>query len=43
MKDFSPEVVWRDVDSIVSYALNTKKHPEDQIDKIATSISELGL
>ncbi len=42
MKEFSPEVVWRDIDTIINYALNTKVHPEDQIDKIATSISELG-
>ncbi len=43
MKDFSPEVVWRDLDSITPYQLNSKKHPPEQIDKIAASIAEFGV
>ena len=43
MKDFSPEVIWRDLDEITPYALNNKKHPQEQVDKIAASIVEFGV
>lgn len=39
---FKPEVEWRGVESITPYVKNTKKHPTEQIDKIAGSIAEFG-
>jgi ParB-like chromosome segregation protein Spo0J len=42
MKNLRPEIVWRDIDSIVPYEHNTKFHPESQVGKIADSIDQLG-
>lgn len=36
------EVVYLPVDDLVPYERNSKKHPDDQIEQIATSISEFG-
>jgi len=35
-----PEVKMMHPDSLIHYSLNNKKHPQDQIDKIANSIKE---
>lgn len=43
MKQFSPEIVWRDIDTITPYHQNTKKHPDSQVEKIASSMSEFGV
>lgn len=36
------EVIYLPVDELVPYERNSKKHPDDQIEQIATSISEFG-
>ena len=38
--EFKPEIVWRSPDSLTPYFRNAKKHPTEQIDKIASSIAE---
>ena len=43
MKQYNPEVVWRDIDAIIAYELNAKKHPDSQVDKIASSMAEFGV
>lgn len=42
MKNLSPTVTWRDIDSITPYALNNKTHPESQVKRIASSIERYG-
>lgn len=42
VKQFQPEVQWLPVEKIVPYALNNKKHPQRQIDSIASSIAQFG-
>ncbi len=41
-RDYAPEIVLRDIDTITPYVHNNKKHPEEQIAKIAASIEEFG-
>lgn len=41
-KDFAADVEWRSPDALTPYVLNTKRHPTEQIDKIAASIAEFG-
>ncbi len=36
------DIEWKNIDSIVPYERNAKKHPKSQIEKIAKSISEYG-
>lgn len=43
MKKFSPKVEMWDVDKILPYVNNNKKHPESQIAKIASSMTEFGM
>lgn len=40
--EFRIGVEWRDVTSITPYIQNTKKHPTEQIDRLAGSIAEFG-
>ena len=37
------QVVYKNIDEIVPYVNNTKKHPQSQIDKIKASIKEFGM
>lgn len=39
---YKAEIEWRDISKISEYSMNAKKHPDSQISKIATSISEFG-
>lgn len=39
---FSPKVVYLDPAELTPYSRNTKKHPEDQINKIAAQIASAG-
>lgn len=39
---FSPEVTWVPTERVVPYVHNNKKHPPEQIDKIAGAIAEYG-
>lgn len=41
-KDYSAKVEWWDIARVLPYATNAKKHPEDQVAKIAASIAEFG-
>lgn len=43
MKKFSPKVEMWDLDKILPYVNNNKKHPESQIAKIASSMTEFGM
>lgn len=43
MKKFSPKVEMWDLDKILPYPTNNKKHPETQIAKIAASMLEFGM
>lgn len=43
MKEFAPDVEWWDIGEITPYVLNSKKHPDEQVSKIASSISEFGI
>lgn len=43
MKKFSPKVEMWDLDKILPYVNNNKKHPESQIAKIASSMIEFGM
>lgn len=43
MKNLKPEIIWREIDSIRPYEHNNKKHPSDQIERIAQSIKAFGL
>jgi DNA modification methylase len=42
MRDYRSDIVWCDISSIIPYINNTKKHPKEQIAKIAGSIAEFG-
>lgn len=42
VKNYSAEIEWRDINTVIPYSLNTKKHPEEQVTKIASSIAEFG-
>jgi DNA modification methylase len=42
MRDYHPDIVWKDINSVIPYVNNTKKHPSEQVDKIAGSIAEFG-
>lgn len=42
MKKFSPKVEMWDIDKILPYPTNNKKHPETQVAKIAASMLEFG-
>lgn len=39
---YKAELEWRDIESITPYVNNIKKHPTEQIDKIAGAIAEFG-
>ena len=41
-REFSPDVVWRDPNTVTPYVGNAKTHPSEQVDKIASSIAEFG-
>lgn len=43
MKKFSPKVEMWDLDKILPYPTNNKRHPETQIAKIAASMLEFGM
>jgi DNA modification methylase len=43
MNKFEPNVESWEIDKIIPYALNSKKHPDSQIDKIASSMVEFGM
>ena len=42
MNNYSAKIEYRDINTIIPYANNTKKHPVEQIDKLASMISEYG-
>ena len=42
MHDYKPEVVQLDPATLTPYAKNSKKHPDDQLDKIAGQIHRFG-
>ena len=42
MNNYSAKIEYRDINTIIPYANNTKKHPIEQIDKLASMISEYG-
>lgn len=42
MLKYNPDIIWKDIDSLIPYINNTKQHPDNQIDKIAGSIAEFG-
>ena len=42
MLKYHPDLVWKDIDTLIPYVRNTKKHPDAQVDKIAGSIAEFG-
>lgn len=42
MKDFKPVVEWVPIGKLIPYVHNAKRHPEDQIDKIAAQMQEYG-
>lgn len=39
---FDPQIVWRDPNELTPYHNNTKLHPTEQIDKIASAIAAFG-
>lgn len=39
---WEPKLEWKSPEDITPYARNTKKHPTEQIDKIASQIHEIG-
>lgn len=43
MKSFQAQVESWDIDKIIPYPMNNKKHPEEQISKIASSMAEYGV
>jgi DNA modification methylase len=43
MNKFEPNVESWEIGKIIPYALNSKKHPDNQIDKIAASMVEFGM
>ena len=43
MKQFSADVEWWDIGKILPYLTNNKKHPDEQIAKIAASMAEFGV
>jgi len=42
MLKYHPDIVWKDINSLIPYVSNTKKHPDSQIDKLAGAIAEFG-
>lgn len=42
MLKYNPDIVWKDITSLIPYVSNTKKHPDSQIDKLAGAIAEFG-
>jgi ParB-like chromosome segregation protein Spo0J len=42
MNNFEPQIQWLNPESLTPYANNTKKHPVDQIDRIAQQIAKVG-
>ena len=42
LKDFKAEIKWCDIGKVIPYHNNTKKHPEEQVNKIASQIREFG-
>lgn len=42
MLKYNPDIIWKDINSLVPYVSNTKKHPSSQIDKLAGAIAEFG-
>src|SRR5574343_1684926 len=42
MLKYNPDIILKDVDSLIPYINNTKQHPDKQVDKIAGSIAEFG-
>ena len=42
MLKYNPDIIWKDIDSLIPYINNTKQHPDKQVDKIAGSIAEFG-
>lgn len=43
MRNFMPKVEMWDIDKILPYALNSKKHPDEQIAKLASAMVEFGM
>jgi ParB-like nuclease family protein len=43
MSEFKPEIQMWDLGKIKSYGKNTKKHPKEQIDKLAAAMVEFGM
>jgi len=42
MRDFRPEVVWMDTNALVPYELNSKMHPQDQVNRLARNMEKFG-
>ena len=42
MLKYNPDIIWKDINSLVHFVSNTKKHPSSQIDKLAGAIAEFG-
>jgi len=42
MLEYNPNIVWKDINSLIPYVSNTKKHPSSQVDKLAGAIAEFG-
>jgi hypothetical protein len=42
MNKFDAQIIRVAIDSVIPYANNTKKHPAEQIDKLASMIAEYG-